>query len=65
MFETWTNKQRRLARELAVFVLSGVGVPKTDVLIPGTITLTVRRLCSDIERARLVEPFLMPLWRGI
>ena len=56
----WNAGMRKLAMRVAERVLAGAGVPSTDFVEDGTITINVRRQCSDEERSRVREPY----WRG-
>jgi len=56
--DEWTQADRRIAEKIAMRALGRSGVVGSDVESIGTITLIVRRQCSDIERRRVVEKYL-------
>lgn len=44
---------------LAIRALDGVGVLSSDIFIPGSMTLTLRRMCRESERVKVIEPYWM------
>lgn len=52
------NEVIGLMIEAANRTLQGVGVPETDIPEKGRITMVVRRLCRDSERAKVFEKYL-------
>lgn len=57
--DQWPPAAHLVAEKVANRVLDGVGVPTTDVIETGQITRIVRRQCTDDERRRVVEKYLM------
>ena len=55
----WGEGEMRMASRVIERVLEGVGDPSTDVMEGGTITVNVRRQCSDEERRKVREPYLV------
>ena len=54
----WSINDLAIAHTVASNVLDGIGVPSTDVLSDGLLTIIVRRQCTDIERKKVVEKYL-------
>jgi hypothetical protein len=55
----WPEDVERVAMRLVSRVLDGVGVPGDDRIEQGGMTVLVRRECSQVERSRLREPYLI------
>lgn len=56
--DAWGETMRKVAHRYAQEVLRGAGVPESDRVSEGNITLIYRRQCTDDERRRVPEPFL-------
>ena len=54
----WSIKDIAIAHKVASNVLDGIGVPSTDVMSDGLLTIIVRRQCTDFERKKVVEKYL-------
>lgn len=54
----WTPQENALAMRVVRRVLEGVGVPSSDRVEQGIITMLVRRQCTDAERKLVREPYL-------
>lgn len=55
----WTPDMERIADRVIARVLEGCGIPGSDRQEDGRITRIVRRECSDAERRRVVEKYLV------
>jgi hypothetical protein len=54
----WSPQAEALAIRVVRRVLEGVGMPSSDRVEQGTITMLVRRQCTDAERKLVREPYL-------
>jgi len=55
---SWAPEHVAVVDRLIQRVLSGAGVPASDVTRDGDLTRVVRRMCRDAERRRVIEPYL-------
>jgi len=56
----WSIKERKIAIDAAIKALKYVGCDDTDIAKDERITLTIRRLCKEAERSRVIEKYLQP-----
>lgn len=54
----WSEAAEQMVSDLAKFILAGRGIPSSDVVLPGTLVQTWRRVCTDAERVQVPEPYL-------
>lgn len=54
----WTKGQIQNAENRARRILRNVGEPATDKWEDGNTTIVIRRLCTEVERSRVLEHYL-------
>jgi len=57
--EAWSPQVEALAMRVVRRALEGVGVPSSDRVERGMVTVLVRRQCTDAERRLVHEPYLI------
>lgn len=55
----WSRKENAMAISYADIILMNLGKEETDINTNGMITTIIRRLCTNNERSKVTEKYLL------